>query len=173
MLSDGELIAQVICDEDQGAFELLVKKYQGPVRSFFIKMCGGDINLADDLAQETFLNAFRGIKSYRGGSKFLTWLIAIGKNIFYQNLRGEINCDSLAEEMTESYESSQDMSMDIAKCMLKLNDRERMVLTLSFMEGLTQPEVAELMEIPLGTVKTHTMNAKDKLRSMLQEYQAR
>ena len=170
---DAELIARVIIENDQQAFEALVKKHQSPLRAFFRKMCGGDEALADDLAQETFLKAYRGIKSYQGQSQFLTWLFAIAKNVFYENFRrGEIFID-LPDTIEPSEETSQDLNMDLAKCMLKLETEERMILTLSYMEGLSQTEVAELMNIPLGTVKTNALRAKDKLKSHLLAYQTR
>ena len=115
MSMDTELLARVIIDEDQQAFEELVKKYQSPLRGFFRKMCG-DVELADDLAQETFLKAYRGLRSYQGQSQFLTWLFAIAKNVFYEHLR---KSDSFTEELPESQENviqegAQDLNMDLA-----------------------------------------------------------
>lgn len=174
MSMDTELLARVIIDEDQQAFEELVKKYQSPLRGFFRKMCG-DVNLADDLAQETFLKAYRGLSSYQGQSQFITWLFAIAKNAFYEHLR---KSETFAEELPETSkengaESAQDLNMDLARCMLKLAAEDRMILTLSYMEGLSQTEVAELMNLPLGTVKTNALRAKEKLKSHLLAYQER
>lgn len=173
MSMDAELIARVIIENDQQAFEALVKKHQSPLRGFFRKMCGGDEALADDLAQETFLKAYRGMKTYQGQSQFLTWLFAIAKNVFYENLRRGDIFTELPEAQDVGHESGQDLNMDLAKCMLTLETDERMILTLSYMEGLSQTEVAELMNIPLGTVKTNALRAKDKLKSHLLAYQTR
>jgi RNA polymerase sigma factor (sigma-70 family) len=167
MSTDVELIARVLIEDDQQAFEALVQKHQSPLRAFFRKMCGGDEVLADDLAQETFLKAYRGMKNYQGQSQFLTWLFAIAKNVFYEHIRRSEAFTDMAEETDASAESQQDLKMDMARCMLQLEPQERMVLTLSYMDGLSQTEVAELMEIPLGTVKTHALRAKEKLKTLL------
>lgn len=174
MSTDTELLARIIIDEDQQAFEVLVKKYQSPLRAFFRKMCGGDENLSDDLAQETFIKAYKGIPSYQGQCQFLTWLFAIAKNVFYEHLRRNEKFTELADGDGESAaEGGQDLHMDLAKCMLLLGTDERMILTLSYMEGLSQTEVAELMQIPLGTVKTNALRAKEKLKGHLMAYQTR
>ncbi len=176
MSADAELLARIIVEDDREAFEVLLKKYQSPIRAFFRKMCGGDEALADDLAQETFLNAYRGISKFHGGSQFLTWLYAIAKNVFFEYLRRREQHAELdgSEELSGALDPShKDASLDIAKCMLELNPEERLILSLSYAEGLSQTEVAEVMNIPLGTVKTHTLKAKDKLRASLASYQTR
>lgn len=173
MSTDAELLARIIVEDDREAFEVLLKKYQSPIRAFFRKMCGGDDALADDLAQETFLNAYKGLARFQGGSQFLTWLYAIAKNVFYQHLRARTQTEELGDNEGESYQMVKDVSLDIAKCMLMLNPEERMILSLSYAEGLSQTEVAEVMSLPLGTVKTHTLRAKEKLRASLTAYQTR
>ncbi len=167
MSTDAELIARVLMDDDQQAFEALVQKHQSRLRSFFRKMCGGDEMLADDLAQETFLKAYRGMQSYQGQSQFLTWLFAIAKNVFYEHLRRSEAFTDMGQEPDVGADSGQDLKMDMARCMLKLDAQERMILTLSYMEGLSQTEVAELMSLPLGTVKTRSLRAKEKLKTLL------
>jgi RNA polymerase sigma-70 factor, ECF subfamily len=167
MSTDAELIAQVLMDDDRQAFEALVQKHQSRLRSFFRKMCGGDEMLADDLSQETFLKAYRGMQSYQGQSQFITWLFAIAKNVFYEHIRRSEAFTDLPDDVEAGAETGQDLKMDMARCMLKLEPQERMILTLSYMDGLSQTEVAELMNIPLGTVKTHSLRAKEKLKTLL------
>ena len=173
MSTDSELLARILVEDDREAFAVLLKKYQSPIRAFFRKMCGGDEALADDLAQETFLNAYRGIARFQGGSQFLTWLYAIAKNVFYEHLRRRQPAEELVDDETTagSYQMVKDVSLDISKCMLLLNPEERMILSLSYADGLSQVEVAEVMSLPLGTVKTHTLRAKEKLRASLTAYQ--
>lgn len=173
MVNDAELIARVIVEDDREAFEIILKKYQSQIRAFFRKVCGGDEALADDLSQETFLLAYRGLKSFHGGSQFSTWLYAIAKNVFYGHLRARQSTEELLEDETASYTMTKDMSLDIAKCMLVLSPEERLVLSLSYVDGFSQSEVSEVMAIPLGTVKTHVLRAKEKLKTSLQAYQAR
>lgn len=172
MSEDSELLLRIIAADDREAFAALVKKYQSPLRTFFRKVCGGDQELANDLAQETFLKAYRGIRSYNGQSQLLTWFYAIAKNVFYEHLRRNEKFEELSENNSDS-SLLQDSHLDIAKCMLQLSAEERMVLTLSYTEGLSQTEVASVLEMPLGTVKTHVLRAKEKLKVLLQPYQER
>lgn len=172
MSEDSELLLRIVATDDRKAFEEILRKYQSPIRAFFRKMCGGDEELASDLAQETFLKAYRGISSFNGQAKFLTWLYAIAKNVYFEHLRRGEKFEELAEDETATATPS-DSHLDIAKCMLQLSPEERMVLTLSYTDGLSQTEVAELLNMPLGTVKTHALRAKDKLKILLQPYQER
>ncbi len=172
MSEDSELLLRIVAADDRKAFEAILRKYQSPIRAFFRKMCGGDGELADDLSQETFLKAYRGIRSYNHQAKFLTWLYAIAKNTYFEHLRRGEKFEEWAEDDTAAT-STTDSRLDIAKCMLQLQPEERLVLTLAYSEGLSQTEVAELLEMPLGTVKTHTLRAKEKLKALLQPYQER
>ncbi|MCC6138147.1 MAG: sigma-70 family RNA polymerase sigma factor [Bdellovibrionaceae bacterium] len=172
MSEDSELLLRIVANDDRKAFEEILRKYQSPIRAFFRKMCGGDGELANDLAQETFLKAYRGIAGFNGQSQLLTWLFAIAKNVYYEHLRRGEKFEELAEDKTASTTPT-DSHLDIAKCMLLLSPEERMVLTLSYTEGLSQTEVADLLDMPLGTVKTHALRAKDKLKVLLQPYKER
>src|ERR1051326_708732 len=80
--SDGDLIARVLEADDPNAFAELVRRYQSPVRVFLRRMTRGDEALADDLAQETFIRAWRKLESYRNESRFSTWLFGIAVNEF-------------------------------------------------------------------------------------------
>lgn len=172
MSEDSELLLRIVATDDRKAFEEILRKYQAPIRTFFRKMCGGDGELVNDLAQETFLKAYRGIASFNGQAKLLTWLYSIAKNVYFEHLRRSEKFEELVEDET-GMTTSTDSHLDIAKCMLKLSSEERMVLTLSYTDGLSQTEVAELLEMPLGTVKTHALRAKEKLKVLLQPYQER
>jgi len=81
-LSDADLIARVLLDDDQNAFGELVRRYQSPVRAFLTRMTRGDSHLADDLAQETFIRAWKHLASFRGGARFSSWLFGIAVNEF-------------------------------------------------------------------------------------------
>lgn len=176
MSEDSDLVLRIVATDDRVAFETLLKKYQASIRSFFRKICGGDMELANDLAQETFLKVYRGLPSFHNQSKLLTWIYAIAKNVYYEHLRRSDNFTNTLDDGTVDLSGSMtpnDSHLDIAKCMLQLSPEERMVLTLSYTDGLSQTEVAELLNMPLGTIKTHALRAKDKLRVLLQPYQER
>jgi RNA polymerase sigma factor (sigma-70 family) len=80
--TDADLIARVLTREDHNAFGELVRRYQSPVRAFLTRMTRGDAHRADDLAQETFLKAWHKLHTYRGSSRFSTWLFGVAYNEF-------------------------------------------------------------------------------------------
>jgi RNA polymerase sigma factor (sigma-70 family) len=164
--TDAELISKMIVEGDSEAYGELVKKYQSPIRALFRKLTCGDDAWADDLAQETFLKAFRGIRGYQSQAQFLTWLYSIAKNVFFQSLRDNPKTEEL-KLIEEGEESKYDTQIDLARLLRILDEKERMVLSLSYAEGMSHGEVADLMEIPLGTVKTIILRAKEKIHRKL------
>ena len=97
--TDADLIARVLSREDHHAFGELVRRYQSPVRAFLARMARGDAHLADDLAQETFLKAWRKLHTYRGSARFSTWLFGIAFNEFrtVARQRRELTLDDIDE----------------------------------------------------------------------------
>jgi RNA polymerase sigma factor (sigma-70 family) len=82
------------------AFDQLVRKYQSPVRRFFLNQTLGDAQLSDDLAQETFIKAYMNITKFRGLSSFSTWLMRIAYNVFYDEMRKrKVESEELKENM--------------------------------------------------------------------------
>ena len=89
LLTDLSLVAQVAVLGNKRAFDELVRRYQSPVRRFFLHQTLGDSQLSDDLAQDTFIKAYTSIGSFRGISSFQTWLMRIAYNVFYDYRRKE------------------------------------------------------------------------------------
>src|SRR5262244_1719780 len=86
-VSDAQLIARVLVQDDRHAFGELVRRHQSTVRACLRKLTSGNAALADDLAQETFLLAYRNLKSFRQEAKFSTWLYRIAYNVFLADAR--------------------------------------------------------------------------------------
>src|SRR6202166_2863747 len=86
-VSDAQLIARAVVQDDRHAFGELVRRHQSAVRSTLRRLTGGNIAQADDLAQETFLLAYRNLKSFRQEAKFSTWLYRIAYNVFLADAR--------------------------------------------------------------------------------------
>src|SRR5205823_14987035 len=86
-ISDAQLIARVVVTDDRHAFGELVRRHQPAVRATLRKLTSGNAALADDLAQETFLLAYRNLKSFRQEAKFSTWLYRIAYNVFLGDAR--------------------------------------------------------------------------------------
>ncbi len=173
--TDADLIARVLLHEDQNAFGELVRRHQSPVRAFLTKMTRGDAHLADDLAQETFVKAWKKLGSFRGEARFSTWLFGIAFNEFRQHARRhrELALEELdpAESAPEPQQpdgaASTRLRMDLAEAMKALTSVERAAIVLCCQNGLTHDEAARVLECPLGTVKTNVLRGKDKLRRLL------
>lgn len=181
-LSDHDLIARVLADDDRHAFGELVRRHQSAVRNFLRRLTGGRQALADDLAQETFLAAYRDLARFRGGSAFSSWLFGIAYNVHRSARRrerpavawtGEASvADALpGHEQTEpAATGAVDLRQDLAAALAQLPAEERAAIHLCYAEGLTHEEAAAALACPLGTVKTHVLRAKDKLRRLLRAW---
>jgi RNA polymerase sigma factor (sigma-70 family) len=169
--TDADLIARVLAREDQNAFGELVRRHQSPVRAFLARMTRGDAHLADDLAQETFLKAWQKLQTYRGSAKFSTWLFGIAINEFRSaaRQRKELALEDVQEPPLEEHAAARDshLRMDLTEALKLLNSNERAAVMLCCQNGLSHEEAAQVLDCPLGTVKTNILRGKEKLRRRL------
>src|SRR6185295_9792302 len=86
-LTDADLVARVLVNDDQHAFGELVRRHQSSVRGLLRQLTRSDLTLADDLAQEAFVRAYKNIRSFRGEARFSTWLYRIAYNCFREDAR--------------------------------------------------------------------------------------
>jgi RNA polymerase sigma factor (sigma-70 family) len=166
---DSELIARVIAFDDHAAFATLVRRYQSNVRGF-LRHLTSDHALADDLAQETFVCAYRQLRRFHGRSAFSTWLIGIAYNGWRNALRRRQRAAKSVENVQTAVESvvpSLDWQHDLAVALNHLSSDERRALHACYQQGLTHDEAAVFLNWPLGTVKTHLARGKEKLRQFL------
>lgn len=172
-LNDISLVAQVVVFKSAGAFEVLVKKYQSPVRRFFLNQTLGDCELSDDLAQETFIKAYTSIASFKNLSSFSTWLYRIAYNVFYDYLRVRKETIELNPDMIElSYRTEQvniGQKLDIYQALKQLKEPERTCISLFYMEDLSINKISDITGLPAGTVKSHLSRAKEKLSTYLKQ----
>ena len=177
-LSDAALIARVVVSDDRHAFGELVRRHQSMVRATLRKLTNGNSALADDLAQETFLLAYRNLKSFRQEARFSTWLYRIAYNAFLADARKMkelpltegTDGDALgAGDATEGRSVAREaaMSIDLERAMRVLSDAERAAIVQCYHNDLTHEEAAAVLGCPVGTVKTHILRAKEKLRARL------
>ena len=175
MLSDADLIARVLARDDRHAFAELVRRYQSPVRALLRRLTAGDAALADDLAQETFLEAFRKMAQFAHGS-FFGWLCAIAYSKFLMEARKRRfepleEADDMAADLPEP-ESASLTRIDLERAMQRLVPAQRAALTLCFALGLSHEEAAATLNLPLGTLKSHVTRGREKLSQMLGVRQA-
>jgi RNA polymerase sigma factor (sigma-70 family) len=171
--TDANLIVRVLSREDQHAFGELVRRYQSPVRAFLARMTRGDAHLADDLAQETFLKAWQKLQTYRGGARFSTWLFGIAFNEFRtaSRRRKELALEDVDESSVAPEEPAatrdRHLHLDLTEALKLLNSNERAAVMLCCQNGLSHEEAAQVLDCPLGTVKTNILRGKEKLRRQL------
>jgi RNA polymerase sigma factor (sigma-70 family) len=151
------------------AFESLVRRNQSLVRGFLRRLCSGDAALADDLAQETFVMAWRRIGSFEAKGAFKGWLCRIAYTQFLQNRRSA-KASTRREEavMADAVTVHDDRAaaearLDLDRVMAVLSPEQRAAVALCYGEGMSHAEAAEALGLPLGTVKSHVMRGRAKV----------
>ena len=161
------LVSRVMLLDDRRAFAALVEQHQPAIRRFFLHQTMGDEMLSDDLAQETFIKLYYSIKQFKGLSHFSTWLYRIAYNVFQDYLRrnkATESSDSIPEGATTSHCDTQ---MDINRAMQLLTPTECATITLYYIEDRKVEDVASILQLPVGTVKSHLSRGRNKLAGFL------
>jgi len=146
---------------DQAAFAMLVAKHERPLRSFLARMTSADV--ADDVAQEAFLKAWRFASSYDGRARFSTWLTRIAWRCLIDEARKSRSADV---EEAPFHAADGEQGALVADMLSRLTDPERAALILCDGHGWSHAEAAELLRMPLGSLKTVVARAKSKCREM-------
>lgn len=167
MLNDEEtLISRVLVNDDRHAFRQLVLHYQSGLRLFLRRVLGEEA-LADDCAQETWLIVYQKLSSFRGGS-FRSWLLTIGmrRALRLKSKQGRLDLQDTPDD-TAAPSVPEGLRLDLEKALQHLSLAERSCLHLMSCEDMTHEEIAKVLDLPLGTVKSHIARGKDKLRRLL------
>jgi RNA polymerase sigma factor (sigma-70 family) len=154
---------------DVAAFSALARRHQSQVRGLLLRLTRGNHAAADDLAQETFLEAWRAITNFRGESSFATWLYRIAYSRFLMQARKRKPDEALGDWQgeTASGEGATLARIDLERAFARLSAPESAALTLCFALGLSNTEAADAMDVPLGTLKSHVLRGREKLKSLL------
>jgi len=174
---DPVLIARVMAGDDRHAFAELVRRHQSAVRSLLRRLNNGDAAFADDLAQETFIHAYKKLRQFRGDAKFSTWIYRIAYNVFLSHARsGQAHVAGTEEPLTEAHFAEQvhpspgtgtALKLDMEKAMKALSEGERAAVIQCYFHDLSHEEAAYVLDCPLGTVKTNVLRARQKLKTLL------
>jgi RNA polymerase sigma-70 factor (ECF subfamily) len=175
-LDDEALVERANSPDGNAAFAELVRRHQGKVRGLLLRLTANP-TLADDLAQEVFLRAYRGLIGFQGRSRFSTWIYRIAYNVFVNHRTRGKQLAALPEGFeshapapdSELSASRQDLRRDLAGAIGILPERYRAVVTLHYLQDVSYPEIAEVLDLPIGTVKTHLHRAKKLLREHLRD----
>jgi len=166
----GDVLARRAADGDSAAFGFLVREHQSRVRGFLRRLARGDAALADDLAQETFLEAWRKVSQFRAEGSFGAWLCGIAWSRFLMDRRKrkeEPVADADPSDSTDPQPASH-ARLDLERAMARLSPEERAALTLCYALGHSHGEAADILQMPLGTVKSHVLRGREKLKTMLE-----
>jgi RNA polymerase sigma-70 factor (ECF subfamily) len=174
---------------DPKAFEMLVIKYQRRIERLIARMVR-DVDLVQDIAQESFIRAYRALPQFRGDSAFYTWLYRIAVNtakkalvdlkrdpLVTESARASINDDEdetsrVERELTdgetpEAVLASKEIAQAVNAAIEALSDDLRQAITLREIEGLSYDEIAELMNCPIGTVRSRIFRARESIAQRL------
>lgn len=171
-LNDISLVTQVAVFHNKRAFDQLVRKYQSPVRRFFLNQTLGDEQLSDDLAQDTFIKAYVNITKFRGMSSFSTWLMRIAYNVFYDHVRSQHPSEDIDTSKTvarQTTSGSDSLKMDIYAALALLKPDERSCITMQLIDGYPIDQISKITGIPENTVKSHLKRGKDKMANYLKQ----
>jgi RNA polymerase sigma-70 factor (ECF subfamily) len=183
-LTDLELVQRVQAG-DKKSFDVLVLKYQHKVINLVMRYMH-DPDTAQDVAQEAFIKAYRGLKNFRGESAFYTWLYRIAINTAKNHLvsqgrrapTNDIDADeaeqfegesALKEYATPENEMLRDeIQMMVSQAIDALPDDLRTAIVLRELEGMSYEEIAEAMDCPIGTVRSRIFRARESIDKVLQ-----
>ena len=154
--SDISLVTQVAVFRNKKAFDQLVRKYQSPVRRFFLNQTLGDEQLSDD----------------RGMSSFSTWLMRIAYNVFYDEVRARHQTEDVDTSVTvarQTVSANDTLKMDIYAALALLKPDERTCITLQLIDGYPIDQISKVTGIAENTVKSHLRRGKEKMANYLKE----
>jgi RNA polymerase sigma-70 factor, ECF subfamily len=172
--SDGEML-QRIAGGDREAFDVLYRRFVRPVFALALRRLG-DRGRAEDATQETFTSVWRSASSYkpeRGAGA--PWLYAVARNAIVDRARArtetpaELPDEPSSEPGPADEAESSWLAWRVHRAMQELPEHERPLLELAYWSGLSQSEIADFLNIPLGTVKTRTRSALSRLADALEE----
>lgn len=183
-MSDEKILIGRVLEGDHEAFAELVKRHETQVYNLCLRMSGNSED-ARDLSQEAFLKAWRGLRFYQFESAFSTWLYRLTSNVCIDFLRSRKRRPSVS--LTVDEEEPVEMEVEdssptpeeqvlhreqqyaVAKAMEQLEEEFRQVLTLRVIHDLPYEEIAEIMDMKVGTVKSRLARARMKLKKLLED----
>lgn len=160
---------------DTRAFAALYDAHAGRVHAVCLRMSGDPVRAAD-LVQEVFVKVWQGLASFRGEAAFGTWLHRLTVNVVLQGARGDVRRrrrvsaeGDLAEPVPERAAAADDpaLRLDLEQAVASLPQVLRSVFVLHDVEGYRHEEIGELLELPVGTCRSHLFRARRRLREML------
>ena len=188
--SDSYLVERAL-DGDVAGFEKLVTRYQNKIMGYVGRMTNGDREEAEDITQEAFIKAYRSLDSFRGQASFSTWLYKIATNLCIDRARTRKRRPQQAYSLDEPYDKEDDkggreiadsrfepskgverdeMRTIVRQTVAEMPEKQRQVLIMCDLQGMAYENIAEVLGIPLGTVKSRIFHARADLARRLKPY---
>lgn len=183
--SDAMLVQRAVAG-DPSAFELLVIKYQRRIQRLIGRMVR-DVDLVEDIAQETFIRAYRALHQFRGDAQFYTWLYRIAVNTakkFLLDMKRDptvsenalrsnddedetswVKHEPIADETPETVLAAKEIAAAVNAALMALPNDLQQALTLREIEGMSYEEIGEVMNCPIGTVRSRIFRAREAISS--------
>ena len=183
--SDAMLVQRAVAG-DPSAFELLVIKYQRRIQRLIGRMVR-DVDLVEDIAQETFIRAYRALHQFRGDAQFYTWLYRIAVNTakkFLLDMKRDptvsenalrsnddedetswVKHEPIADETPETVLAAKEIAAAVNAALMALTNDLQQALTLREIEGMSYEEIGEVMNCPIGTVRSRIFRAREAISS--------
>lgn len=173
-LEEISLIARCVAADDRRAFGRLVDEYSPALRRFIYNLTMGNASITDDIAQETFIKAYLGLKSFRGTARFSTWLYTIACREYANIMRkhSESAIDDYITTTTAADDNGQaitEQRHDILVGLKALNPTERTLIVLFYLKDRPIKDIMRITQLPEGTIKSYLSRAKTKMADALTE----
>jgi RNA polymerase sigma-70 factor (ECF subfamily) len=182
---DVQLIAEAL-DGDSAAFGQLVTRYQDRLYNTLVHVVGCR-EMARDVVQDAFVQAYVKLESFEGASAFYTWLYRIAVNLAISRRRREkpmASVDQVREVLgheppdtadpPEARLEQQERARQVQQALAAVSDEHRTILTLREMDGCSYEQIAEILELPVGTIRSRLhrarMQLREQLKGVIQEY---
>ncbi|MBI2422996.1 MAG: RNA polymerase sigma factor [Candidatus Hydrogenedentes bacterium] len=159
---------------DTEAFSELVRRHQQIVYNISYRYMR-DVALAEDMTQEAFLKAFRLLKGFRGDCSFSTWMYRVATSVCLTELnrrkrRGEVELlPRHAADIAVQPSYTVDIPEQMRSCVGKLSERYATIVTMYYLRGVSYDEIAQAMDIPMGTLKTWMFRARKQLKKVVEK----
>jgi RNA polymerase sigma-70 factor (ECF subfamily) len=169
--SPENIVVRLARNGDRKAFSELVSRRQAWIRNLMRRSCG-DMALADDLSQQVFLQAWKTIPQLQDPGKFGPWLKRLAINVWLQHRRRNDPVSGAAElrDQAMASDDAARIAADLDAALATLAHDARLCIVLAYHEGMKHDEIAELTDMPVGTVKSHIRRGSLRLREQLAAY---
>ncbi len=174
--ADATAVVALAIMGDATAFGELVKRRQSWLRNLLRRLCR-NADLADDLAQQAFIQAWKSIRTVKSPGAFGAWLRRLAVNTWLAHIRSQSNTATLSNDPqaeTDRVDAAAGIvageQLDLDRALARLSGHERLCIVLAYNEGMSHGEISEATGLPLGTVKSHIKRGAERLRTLLQAY---